>query len=346
VLAALLALTVAVFQPFLVALLWAAVIVTATDRWHRVVLRWVGNRRGAAAALMTVLVLLLIITPFAFIAAKFVGEAHEFVVDGIPEIEKTLHERLQDPDSWLTRSKAWAEQTLRTPISFEFAPEFFEEWFTGTRGSAALGVARGVLAGLFTTLASVFFLVLSLFYLYRDGPLAVHVARELIPLQPRDRELVLGELRDAVNAAVRGGLVTAIVQGTLGGIILAVLGIDGAIFWGSVMALASLIPMVGTALVWGPIAVFLVWQGSPWKATILVGYGVLVIGTADNLLRPILVGQHMKAHSLLLFFGIIGSILLFGFKGIVLGPIVVACITATTTLFRREFKRTQAPTPD
>ena len=340
-LTALVALTIAVFQPFLVALLWAAVIVTATEHWHRAVSGWVGRRRGISAAIMTVLVLLLIITPFAYLAAKVVVEAHDFAIRGIPRIQEMVEAEFSDPGSHLRELEQWLESKLNTDVDLRaMIPKLVEK--VGFRpATAAVGVARDLLAGFLGMMATLFFLVLSLFYLYRDGPLMVHVARELIPLKPSDRKLVLDEMRDAVNAAVRGGLVTALVQGVLGGIILAILGVDGAVLWAAVMALASLIPVVGTALVWGPIALFLMWDGHPWQAAILVGYGVAVIGTADNLLRPILVGQHMQAHSLLLFFGIIGSIMLFGFKGIVLGPIVVAALTATTTLFRREFTRKQ-----
>jgi len=291
---------------------------------------------------MTLLVLVLIITPFAYLAAKVVVEAHEFVIRTIPKIEAMVEAEHADETSQLAQLETWLEGKLQTEdVDLRaILPKVVEK--IGMRpATAAVGVARDVLTGFVSMLATLFFLVLSLFYLYRDGPLMVHVTRELIPLKPSDRKLVLDEMRDAVNAAVRGGLVTAVIQGTLGGIILAILGVESPIFWAAVMALASLIPVAGTALVWAPIALFLFWSGEPWKAAILVGYGVVIIGSADNLLRPILVGQHMKAHSLLLFFGIIGSIMLFGFKGIVLGPIVVAALTATTTLFRREFTRAQ-----
>jgi predicted PurR-regulated permease PerM len=333
VLVSLIVLTISIFQPFLVAILWAAVIVTATHPIYRALVRKVGGRETLAALCMTILVALMLITPFVFFAGKVVVEAAEFIDEGLPQIEKTIRKQLEDESTFLARSKAWVESRSGgrlADVSFEGPGKF------------VVGVATDTLQGIATTIASLFFLLLTLFYLYRDGPVAVHVARELIPLNPDDRELVLGELRDAINAAVRGGLLTALAQGILGGIILWILDIRGAIFWAAVMAFASLIPVVGTALVWGPLALFLAWDGDTGQAAILVAYGIFVIAMADNLLRPILVGQHMKAHPLLLFFGIIGSVMLFGFKGIVLGPVVVAGLTATTTLFRREFARTQS----
>ena len=320
---ALAALTIAVFQPFLVALLWAAVLVTATDRVHIAVLRRTGNRKVLAASLMTALVLVAIITPLAFCTVTVIGEANDFYEVTGPHILEQLEEPIDRAEAWIQKRFNSSQQLAGLVVPGKFA----------------LGIARATIEGVFATLATLFFLVLSLFYLYRDGPVVVRVAKELVPLKRADRDLVFGELRDAVNAAVIGGLLTAAVQGALGMIILWILGIHGAVFWGSVMALASLIPLVGTALVWVPIAAYLAWQGEHMNAAILAGYGVVVIGLADNLLRPIFVGQRMKAHSLLLFFGVLGSMLLFGFTGIVLGPIVVAALTATTTLFRREFAR-------
>ncbi len=323
---ALAVLTVAVFQPFLVALLWAAVFVTATDRIHVSVLRRTGNRKTLAAALMTALVLFAIITPLSFCAVTVIGEANDFYEVTGPQIVEQLREPIAKAEAWI-RMRYKASGSLSGLLE---------------PGRFALGMAQSTIQGVFAAFATLFFLVLSLFYFYRDGHVAVRVAKELVPLKEADRNLVFSELRDAVNAAVVGGLLTAVVQGTLGMIILWILDINGAVFWGAVMALASLIPLVGTALVWVPIAVFLAWQGEHVSAAILTGYGIFVIALADNLLRPIFIGQRMKAHSLLLFFGVLGSMLLFGFKGIVLGPIVVAGLTATTTLFRREFARGRA----
>ena len=328
VLVGLVALTVAVFYPFLVALLWGAVLVTATHPIYRRLRSRLNDRPTLSASLMTVAVMLAILLPFAFLAPRFIAQTREFYEIGSQEVVEVLTAKINEEGTFAKRVWDWLESGFAEDLSLDVlrGPSLF-----------ALGLARDTVEAIIGTLASLFFLVVALFYFYRDGDGAVRLARELMPISDADRDLVMTDLRDAVNGAVRGGLLTALIQGALGGIIVALLGLKGAVFWAAVMALASLIPIVGTALVWAPIAVFLVWQGHPYKGAILAGYGVVVIGSADNLLRPILVGKNMKAHPMLLFFGILGAIMLFGLKGIVLGPVVVAGLTATTTLFRREF---------
>jgi predicted PurR-regulated permease PerM len=329
VLVGLVILTVAIYYPFLVALLWGAVLVTATYPIYRKLVARLRGHRTLAAAAMTLCIVLCILLPFVLIAPHFIAEARVFGTEGIDEVKSVIDRKRDEEGSIPNRIDGWLK-TFREDID----PA---KLLAPTR--TALTLARDTVQAIFSTLATLFFMLIALFYFYRDGDHAVRLARELLPLKEEDRDLVMRDLRDAVNAAVRGGLLTALVQGALGGTIVAILGLPGAIFWGAVMALASLIPLIGTALVWIPMAIFLGWQGHPWQAAILAAYGVVIIGSADNLLRPYLVGQHMRAHPLLLFFGIIGAIALFGLKGIVLGPVVVAGLTATTTLFRREFAK-------
>jgi len=330
VLVGLVVLTVAIYFPFLVALLWGAVLVTATYPIHRKLLERLGGRKSLAAALSTAAVVVCLLLPFAAIAPQFIAETRAFANEGLKEVEAVLQEKMNEEGSVPYRIREWLQTAVQENLD---AGKLLES------GRFALGLARDTVRAIFSTIATLFFLVIALFYFYRDGDAAVKLARELMPLKEEDCDLVVRDMRDSVNAAVRGGLLTALVQGALGGFIIYLLGLQGAIFWGAVMALASLIPFIGTALVWVPITTFLVWLGHPWKAAILAGYGVVVIGSADNLLRPWLVGQQMKAHPMLLFFGILGAIAMFGFKGIVLGPVLVASLTATATLFRREFTK-------
>ncbi|MEM8883201.1 MAG: AI-2E family transporter [Planctomycetota bacterium] len=328
VLLALVVLTIAIVSPFLGSLRGGAVLVTATHPIHQALCRKLGDRPTLAAGLMTAAVVLGLILPFALMAPRFVVEGREFFTEGWVEIRDVVRTQVKQEGTIPNRVDAWLTENFREEISLD-----------QLRGPSrmAITLARDTATAILATIAGVFFMVIALFYFYRDGEHAVQVVRELLPLDEDDRNLVIGALRDAVNASVRGGLLTALVQGALGAAILAILDVRGPVFWGAVIALASLIPLVGTAIVWGPIALFLLWQDEPWKAFVLALYGAIVIGTADNVLRPIFVGKQMKAHSMLLFFGILGAIMLFGFKGIVLGPVVVACVTATMTLFRREF---------
>jgi len=337
-------LAVAIFRQFLLALLWGAVLAIVTYRSYEQLCRILGGRRTVAAFVMTIMVMIVILGPFLLLTLHFYEDA-VFMLDDLRS--GAFRERLANVMNHplVVRAIGWAEDVTGNPIDPDVIVEELrakiDEWTGSMQGKEVvvpLGKAVGdVLGFMFRLLATMFFIVLSVFYFYRDGPAAARMLRELIPMSAQDRDTILGDIKGAINAAVRGGLVTAIAQGFLGFVILFILGFDRPVLWASVMALASLIPLIGTAAVWLPLAGLLAIDGEAAKALVLVGYGVVVIGMADNLLRPLLVGQHMEAHPLLLFFGILGGIAMFGFVGIILGPVVIAFLNVTTKLFRREF---------
>jgi predicted PurR-regulated permease PerM len=198
--------------------------------------------------------------------------------------------------------------------------------------------ARDAVLFVFSLLSGGLMMLLSLFFFYRDGKAFVTGLRELIPMADDERGEILADIHGAINASVRGGLLVGLVQGTLGLLILIILGVSRPALAAAAIALASFIPLVGTAVIWVPIALYLGFLGGePVKAIVLAAYGAIVIGGADNLLRPILLGRHMESHPLLLFFGVLGGIMLFGFAGIVLGPIAVAFLNVSARLLRRHF---------
>jgi len=325
----------AVFKPFLLALLWASVLAIVTYEAYETLGRLVGGRRTVAALGMTLLVLVILVAPFLTLLLHFLDDAGKLAQDFQPSVlEARLRGVLEHP--WVKEAEAWIEATTNTRI--RIAPELGR---LGERIVRPLLPDVGdVLAYFLDLVVGIACVTLALFYFYRDGPAAVRAVRELLPLPEADRRALLHDLKGAMNAAVRGGLVTALAQGFLGFVILFILGIERPVVWACAMSLASLIPLVGTALVWAPMAALIALDGDVPKALVLAGYGAVVIGLADNFLRPLLVGRHMEAHPLLLFFGILGGIMLFGFAGVVLGPVVVAFLNAAARLFRREFGST------
>jgi predicted PurR-regulated permease PerM len=286
---------------------------------------------------MTLAVLLLIIGPFVALLLNVVEDVVALAEDLKAENIKPRVAAIMD-QPLVKRALAMVRDFVGKEISKDEVGDFAKDLLM-----PAVDALSNVVQFLFRLAAGIFFVTLSVFFFFRDGPAAARVIRELIPMSEADRDTILGDIQGAINAAVRGGLVTALVQGVLGFIILFILGIEKPILLACAMALASLIPLVGTAVIWGPIAIWFAIDGELVKALILVGYGVLVIGMADNFLRPMLVGRHMEAHPLLLFFGTLGGIALFGFAGIVLGPVVVALLNVTVRLFRREFAAGATP---
>ena len=186
---------------------------------------------------------------------------------------------------------------------------------------------------------NLFVMLYLLFFLLRDGKLLAARAERALPLQERHTQRLLAQFTTVVRATVKGNVVVALVQGTLGGLAFWVLGISGPLLWGALMALLSLLPAVGAALVWGPVAIYLLSTGSLWPAVGLAAWGVLVIGLVDNVLRPILVGKETRLPDYLVLVATLGGLAAFGLNGFVIGPVIAAIFLATWDIFaqaRRE----------
>jgi predicted PurR-regulated permease PerM len=340
---ALLYLTVTIFDPFLLALLWAAVLATVTYGTYERIRKRMKGRETPAALYMTVLVLVLIVVPVLFMGVVLSQQVVDFV-QGF-EREEFLAKIQEIENHWAVKRLLGFAQKLSgsdTPLTLKEVVQPALAWARDTAGPEALRGAAGAVGFLFSFGANLFFILLALYYFYKEGPTLVRVLRELIPMREESRDEILGEIRSAIVASVKGGLLTAVVQGLLGVVIFVILGIGSPIFWGFVMALASLVPVIGTALVWLPMAAALLIQGQTLDGVVLIVYGVAVIGMSDNFLRPILVGRHLEVHPLLLFFGILGGIASFGFVGLVLGPVAVAFLLVSSRLLRREFRAAES----
>jgi predicted PurR-regulated permease PerM len=178
-----------------------------------------------------------------------------------------------------------------------------------------------------------FVMLYVLYFLLRDGKtLSVQAARAL-PLKPEHTRRLLNQFATVVRATVKGNVVVALVQGALGWLAFWFLGITGALLWGALMALLSLLPAVGAALVWGPVALYLLSTGSIWPALGLLAWGVLVIGLVDNVLRPILVGRETRLPDYLVLVATLGGLSVFGLNGFVIGPVIAAIFIVAWDLF-------------
>lgn len=316
------------FQPFLLSILWAAVLAAVSQGGHERLAARFGGRRGLSALVMTFLVFAIIIAPFTLLILVLVGDAINYVESG--GLSSTVKEVLDSP--YVADARAWVEGRLNEPGMAEKVVAFAREQVASV-ASGALGAVKFI----FGLLSGVVLMLLALFFFYKDGPLIVRSFEDLIPVVDTERQEILAEVNGAIQASVRGGLLVALVQGILGFTILLILGVSRPALGAAAMALASFIPLVGTMIVWVPIVALLFLGGEPGKATVLAVYGAVVIGGADNIVRPIFLGRHIEAHPLMLFLGVLGGLGLFGFAGIVLGPILVAFLNVASRLLRRRF---------
>jgi predicted PurR-regulated permease PerM len=200
----------------------------------------------------------------------------------------------------------------------------------------ALTIGQGALSFL-VALSVMLYLT---FFLLRDGSALAKRIEEAVPLHPDRRRALLDKFATVIRATVKGSLIVALIQGLIGGIVLWALGVHGAALWGAAMAFMSLLPAIGTGLIWVPIAAYLLATGAVWQGIVLILCGVLVIGMVDNLLRPILVGRDVKMPDYVVLISTLGGLEIFGINGFVIGPVIAALFMAVWAIVRTSGVRT------
>lgn len=315
--------------PFVDVLMWAVVLVVAFYPVHRRVLAKVRSP-GGAAALSCLIVILTLLLPLTVITILVVNDATEFANNLVRQKERLLH---PDPDTTLGRTMAWVE-ARGVPVERLVSKEYLSDRARALSGAIASRTLN-VVGGLFGAVVQIFFVIFTMFYMFRDGERLRGATRQALPLDRWAAHDVFLRTKEVIHASVYGSLVIATVQGVLGGIMFAILGLPSPVLWGAVMILLSMIPMAGAAVVWVPAALFLLFTGQWVRAIILLAWGGGVIGTIDNVLRPRLVGSRTRMHELVIFFSVLGGLQVFGILGIVTGPAVAAVAIALFEVWKQ-----------
>jgi predicted PurR-regulated permease PerM len=314
-------------QPFLDVILWALVLVVVFQPVHR---RLVARtqRPGAAAALSTLLVVATILVPVTFVTIAVINELR----DTASRLETNPVQLFSFDSPLFGPVLRWIDQYV--DIERFQSPTFVREHLEGWTKILATRTI-GVVGGAVSVVVQMVLVVFTMFYLFRDGPALRAALDDMLPLERSQMHDVLSRTREVIYATVNGVIVIAMIQGLLGTFIFWVLGLPSPLLWGVVMFFLSMIPMAGAFLVWAPAALFLALTGMWTKAIVLVAWGVLVVGSIDNVLSPKLVGKRTRLHELLIFFSVLGGIDVFGVLGLVLGPVVVAITLALIEMVRQ-----------
>lgn len=315
-----------VVAPFFGAILWALVTTIMFAPVFRAILRRMPERRNLAALLTLGLIIGIVIIPAAVIAVGLVQEAttiYTMIQSGQINFANLFAQATGALPEW---AQSWmARQGI---INFEAAQRMLSEGLSNSfrsLASQALMIGQGAFS-LFVGLGVMLYLS---FFLIRDGRELTKQVAESVPLRREHRHALATNFITVTRATIKGSIVVAIVQGALGGLLFWALGIQGALLWGVVMGFLSLIPAIGTGLVWVPVAIWLLATGAIVKGVIMVACGVLVIGMVDNVLRPILVGRDTRLPDYLVLITTLGGMEVFGFNGFVIGPVVAALFIAT-----------------
>jgi predicted PurR-regulated permease PerM len=315
-----------VVRPFLSVLAWALVMVILFQPVHRRVERYVGPG-GVAALLSTVLVIITILAPAAMVTAAALNELRTMAEGTTLSLATWL-----DPNNPTTGP---AVRVVERYASLDRLrdPGFIRDSLQGGAGNLASGSMR-LVGGAIGVLVQIALIVFTMFFLFKDGRLVSGSLYDLVPIENRRLQALFRRTRDVIEASVYGTLLLSVIQGAMGGLAFMVLGLPSPILWGVVMTLASIIPMLGAFVVWVPAAIYLAATGQIWQAGALALWGTVAIGMADNVLRPALVGNRTRMHELLVFFGVLGGIQVFGLLGVVLGPVIFAITLALIQALR------------
>ncbi len=311
----------AVLAPFFGTLLWAVIIALLFTPMYRALLRRMPRRANVAALITLLAVLLIVVLPFAFITAALVSEA--------AAVFQRLQENPLNPGAWFRQTfealPRWAADVLvRLDLADFDALQRRLAALLSQGGQLIATRALQIGQNTFEWLASLFIMLYIDFFLIRDGDLIVRAMREAVPLTASHQRELIGKFTTVIRATVKGNVLVAMVQGALGGLAFWYLDVSGALLWAVLMAFCSLLPAIGAALVWGPVALYFLVTGQTGAALGLAAWGAVVIGLVDNVLRPVLVGKDTRLPDYVVLITTLGGMALFGINGFVLGPVIAA----------------------
>jgi predicted PurR-regulated permease PerM len=312
-----------VFQPFLVALAWAAILVVVSYPVYQRLSRHWGRTWAALAA--TTAVTLILIVPTVFLIYAFLRQA----VSGAQSLMVVVH-----TGQYSSRAgNLWMHLQQKFPT---LIPANLSATLGHYAEEAATFIARHLGSALEHTaeiLFDLFVTVLAMFYLFRDGHAIIERLRDILPFEPERRERIVHDTRELIYATVTSTLAAAAMHGALGGIAFTIVGIRAAVFWGVMMGFFSLVPVVGSALIWVPISVAQIINGHTASGIFLLIFCSIIVGGIDNIVRPWLISGRAEMSALVVFISIVGGVAVFGLLGVVLGPIVVAIAADMLNLY-------------
>jgi predicted PurR-regulated permease PerM len=243
-----------------------------------------------------------------------------------------LTELLEKPRNWISRYYDLSQFDARAALKSRMKEV----------GEFLLSEVGVVVSNITSFLLNTVITLFTLFFVFREGKSIRRRVAAVLPLTPEQIERLFNQINNTIIATVNGGLVVAAAQGALTGLAFAVLGIRSPVLWGVVAGFFSLLPLVGSAVVWAPAALYLIASGHWVQGILLIGWGAGVVGTVDNVLRPLIMSGRVRMHTLLIFFSVFGGVRVFGFLGLFMGPVILAITISLLSMLRDEARTWQA----
>jgi predicted PurR-regulated permease PerM len=320
-----------ILKPFFGTIFWACAISVIFYPLQQRLLKTLKGRINLTAFITLMLCILIVILPVIILTGSVINEG--------AAIYKLMESGEIDPAEQIEKVRTAFPPLQKFLDRFDIDIAKIKETAMHVAMSSGKFLAQQALSvgqDTFKLILNICLMLYLTFFLLRDGTKIIELLIRALPLGDARERLLFAKFGEVTRATIKGNLVVALVQGSLGGIIFWILGIPGALLWAVLMAFASLIPAIGPALIWAPVALYLVAAGESTSAIILAVFGIGVIGLVDNVLRPILVGRDTKLPDYIVLLSTLGGLGLFGINGFVIGPLVAALFMAFWGIFIRE----------
>jgi len=313
---------------FIEPVFWAAVLAIIFSPLQRQFEALLKGRKTPAALITMLIIVLVVFLPLVLIGVAVSQEA------------LNLYDRVQNGSVNLQDLMTRVDPILRdVGARIGIDPDTIGPRISEAIGAAAKLIAtRAVVIGqnLLSVVAKTALMLYLLFFFLRDGDKLLATLNYAIPMGEGRQQTLFRRFATVTRATLKGSLLTGLVQGALGGVLFWALGLRAPVFWGVIMAMLSLLPVVGPSIVWAPVATYLMFTGSMTKGIILVVGGVLVVGTADNVLRPVLVGRETRMPDYMVLLSTLGGLSVFGPAGFVAGPVLAALFLSVWDMLAQE----------
>jgi predicted PurR-regulated permease PerM len=319
-----------ILLPYSGAVFWGVVLAILFAPLNRRLLARMKQKPNAAALLTLLSIVVMVIIPVSLITASLVKEAatvYEMIGAGHIDFAKYFRQIIGVLPQWLVGLLERFDLTNLATLQQKLAAGASQISQATARQAVNLG------RNTFDFLVGLTVMLYLLFFLLRDGDMLSKRIRQAVPMSGKYKHRLFNNFTTVIRATVKGNVLVAIAQGALGGLAFWFLDVEGALLWAVVMAILSLLPAIGAAIVWAPVAVYFLVTGAIWQGVALIAFGVVVIGLVDNVLRPLLVGKDTKMPDYVVLLSTIGGMELFGLNGFVIGPVVAALFIAAWDLF-------------
>jgi len=318
--------------PFSSALLWAAILALALHPLHKRLLGALKGRAGLAAAVTSLLTVLVIVVPAIVLLALCASQAialYQWASGGIQSGRLV--------DLWNSFSTSLSEKLMAYPSLASIDVKGIAVKSISDISSTLAGEIGPLLKDTVLLTLDLGIMIIALYFLLRNGEAYYQSAMELLPFASEHKRSLAQKVYNTFSAVLNGVFLIALIQGVLTGIGFALFGIPFAVFWGFLAAVLALLPVGGAAIVWAPGAVYLFLAGAKIHGTLLILWGLVLVTLPDNFLKPLLIGRKAKLPTFFLFIGILGGLKVYGILGILFGPLVVTLLTAFIQIYREEY---------